>query len=67
MTIGTLFWIVFIVALVLHVWSSWPLGRASTGLVVWIMLFLLGWQVFGFPIQDSGPGPRDHSRTYNTR
>ena len=48
------FWVVFLIALVLHVWSSWPLTRASGGLVLWILIFLLGVGVFGWPLQDSG-------------
>lgn len=51
MDIGTAFWIVWLVALIFGVWSAWPVNRASGGsLVFYVLTFLLGWGVFGFPI-----------------
>ena len=55
MSIGIWFWIIFVITLILHIWASWPWGRSSSVLVVWILLFLLGLGVFGSPLQDSGP------------
>jgi len=54
MTIGTMFWILMIVWLVFGFWSNWPVtnSRAIGGhFLIWLLLFLLGWQVFGFPIR----------------
>jgi hypothetical protein len=56
MSIGFLFWLIMILWLLLGVWQ----GRPSTGpwnwyplggtIILWILLFMLGWHVFGFPI-----------------
>lgn len=55
MTIGMLFWILYIVGLVFYGWvgysraeSRWVIGG---GLFWWVLIFLLGWKVFGFPVQ----------------
>jgi hypothetical protein len=53
MTIGTLFWILMLIWLVFGFWAYWPGAdrRAFGGhFLVWALLFLLGWKVFGFPI-----------------
>lgn len=55
MTIGLLFWIVMLLALVFGVWR-WRAGPGDMGplgdsLIPWLLFFLLGWRVFGFPIQ----------------
>ena len=52
MTLGMIFWIFFLVALIVGVWqgrSSWP--ASVPWLVVWILLGILGWAVFGGPIK----------------
>ena len=55
MSIGLLFWVIFVIALVFGAW-----GRTANGQVYWsnyngwvyaVLLFLLGWRVFGFVIQ----------------
>lgn len=53
--LGVVFWILMIIALVFGVW----IGYAPTGapwrpfgfnLLLFVLLFLLGWKAFGFPI-----------------
>lgn len=57
MTIGFLFWLLMILWLLFGLyWDSGDLragnfGRVGGNLLLWILLFLLGWKVFGFPIQ----------------
>ncbi len=55
MSIGLLFWIIMILLLFAggnwgyqNVNNRWGLG---TGFVIYVLLFLLGWQAFGFVIQ----------------
>jgi len=53
MTIGFIFWLLMIIWLVFGIWSfrstpNWPFA-AGSGLV-FVLLFLLGWKVFGWPI-----------------
>ncbi len=52
MTIAFLFWLLMILWLIFGLY----MGRDNHlwlggGLLLWILLFLLGWKVFGFPIQ----------------
>lgn len=49
MTIGLCFWILMLIWLVFNVWSTWPLGLKQGGgsLLLFIVLALLGWKVFG--------------------
>jgi hypothetical protein len=66
MTIGLLFWILMILWLVLGSWAVWPAAGFTPGtakpfganLLLFVLLFLLGWAVFGFVIQ--GPGAPMH-------
>lgn len=52
MTIGMLFWVLMIVWLVFGLWAWWPITRAhGPTFLLWFLLFLLGWGVFGFPIK----------------
>lgn len=52
MTIGLLFWILMIVWLVFGFWAWWPINRVNgPNFLLWFLLFLLGWGVFGFPIK----------------
>jgi hypothetical protein len=52
MTIGLLFWILFIVGLVFY-----GIGVVRTreyeipGILFWVLIFLLGWAQFGAPIK----------------
>lgn len=61
MPIGLLFWVIFVVWILFTGYVAWgdPANRPHWGvlggnLIVLILLFLLGWQVFGFVVQ----GPR---------
>jgi hypothetical protein len=62
MTIGFIFWLIMLLAIVFHIGGYWgpyannPGYVRFNGLWVFILLFLLGWAVFGFMIQ--GPGVR---------
>ena len=62
MTIAFLFWLLFILWVVFGVWSNWPRdatrGYSPLGdrFIIIILLFIIGWRVFGFPIRDSS-GP----------
>jgi hypothetical protein len=57
MTIGFLFWLLMVLWLVFGLYSNrGAIGSGNYGLVggnllLFILLFLLGWRVFGFPIQ----------------
>ena len=58
MTIGFLFWLLMLLWILFGLYWNWP---AQTGphafaplggsLLLFILLFLLGWKAFGFPIQ----------------
>lgn len=54
MTIGFIFWLLMILWLVFGVWSlrgqppNWPFVGGSA--FAFILFFLLGWKVFGWPI-----------------
>lgn len=54
MKIGLLFWMLYVLGVVLGIYrsrddmKSFALGG---GLLVWILLFLLGWHSFGFVVQ----------------
>ena len=53
-----LFWILMLFWLLAGVWAVWPVGGAIVayapigwGLVLFILIGLLGWKVFGAPLQ----------------
>jgi hypothetical protein len=56
MSIGLCYWILMLVWLVFGIWSNWPAagGVRSLGgpFLLFILLVLLGWKVFGPPIQS---------------
>lgn len=48
MNIGLLFWVIMIVALLFGFFIYWPNPRPiGAHLIVWVLLALLGWKVFG--------------------
>lgn len=52
LTVGLLFWILMVVWLVFGFWVFVPWKREyAPSLLLWFLLFLLGWGVFGFPIK----------------
>jgi len=64
MSIGFLFWLLFILWIIFGVYWNWPtepgprgFGRIGGHFLIMILLFLLGWKVFGFIIQGGGGGP----------
>lgn len=52
MTIGLVFWILMLLWLVFGLWTRWPLAFPAAGgdLLLFVLLLLLGWKVFGAPI-----------------
>lgn len=55
MPLGTVFWIIMLLAFIFYWWGYWggkpPYWPMGTGLFVFVLLFLLGWKVFGFMIR----------------
>lgn len=51
MTTTLLFWIVFLLWLVLGLQWRKPTKADAPGIVLLILIFLLGWAVFGWPIK----------------
>ncbi len=57
MTLGLAYWILMLLWVVFGVWPNWPAGGASFrpfggSLLLFILLLLLGWHVFGPPIHS---------------
>ncbi len=53
MDIGLLFWIVYIIAVLVYGVLNWPFTRATgASLVIFILIFLLGWRAFGFVVHN---------------
>jgi hypothetical protein len=59
-SIGFVFWLLMILWLVFGLYWSWPADRAGGprafapvggNLMLFVLLFLVGWRAFGFPIQ----------------
>jgi hypothetical protein len=59
MKIGLLFWILMLVWLLFGLWSQWPAGGGSAiaygpvggSLLLFILIGILGWKLFGPPLQ----------------
>jgi hypothetical protein len=65
MPIGILFWALFIIWLIFGgVWwrngSTWQYGWGGNMLLVMVLLFLLGWNDFGFILQGGRGSPFVH-------
>ena len=53
MSFGLVYWILMLFWLVLGFWSYYPNWKAgSPNLLLFILLLLLGWKVFGAPIHS---------------
>ena len=57
MSIGFIFWLLMILWLVFGMYTTWPATRESFpqfggSLLLFVLLFLLGWRTFGFVIQN---------------
>lgn len=51
MTFGLAFWILMLIWLAFGLWQSWPNHSVVGGnLLLFIVIVLLGWKVFGAPI-----------------
>jgi uncharacterized membrane protein YhhN len=67
MTLGMIFWLLMILVFVFGAGYMWAPNEGpwrsrlfgGWGLVLFILLFLLGWKTFGFVIQDDGPRHSD--------
>lgn len=58
MAAGTWFWLLYVICVLFGMWSDWPIGQEKPNyrplggrLVVFILLGLLGWAVFGSPLK----------------
>lgn len=56
MPMGVLFWVLMLLWLLLGLWWSWPpegrgWGPVGGNLMLFLLLLLLGWKVFGPPLQ----------------
>ena len=58
MSIGSLFWILYVFCIVFGVYIGRGVpaeGRFNfygSGLILWVLLFLLGWHCFGFVLHE---------------
>ncbi len=54
LSIGVVYWIIMLLLLFFGFWSNWtpaPNYRGFGGhMILWFLLFLIGWEIFGFPI-----------------
>ena len=49
MPVSMLFWLLMLLLLFFGCWACWPERKAcGGGLLLWAILFLIGWKVFGF-------------------
>ena len=64
MSIGFVFWLFMLLWLVFSLYWGYRADRSAgfpavapigVNFVIYVLLFLLGWKTFGFPIQGSGP------------
>ena len=53
MSFGLLYWILMLIWLVFGMWSIWPNYKLGGGtLLLFILLVLVGWKVFGAPVHS---------------
>ena len=60
MKMGLLFWILMLICVVFGVWANWPAGGGTTvaygpmggTILLLVLVGLLGWKVFGAPLQE---------------
>ena len=54
MSIGLLYWIIYVLAVIFGLLPNWPAGPTpgwrpfGGSLLLYILLFLIGWRTFGF-------------------
>jgi hypothetical protein len=52
MPMGVLFWMIMVIWFVTYGWGTWGSGPSwAHGIVLFILLFLLGWHDFGFVVK----------------
>lgn len=56
MTLAVLYWILMLFWLLFGLWSNWPALKsdwrpAGGTLLLFLLLLVLGWRVFGSPVQ----------------
>ena len=53
MPLSILFWVIYVICILFGVWSNYDAGqplwyrRAGAYLVLWLLVGVLGWEVFG--------------------
>jgi membrane protein YdbS with pleckstrin-like domain len=53
MPLGILFWVVYVIAILFGLWSNYDvtqplwIRRAGAYMVLWLLVGVLGWEVFG--------------------
>lgn len=57
MTFALAYWILMLIWFVFGCWSNWPVSKASIGpmggsVLMFVLLVLLGWAVFGAPLHS---------------
>jgi putative Ca2+/H+ antiporter (TMEM165/GDT1 family) len=53
MPLSILFWVLMILWVIFAVWTTWPDHKKSGAhLLLFLLLLVLGWAVFGEPIQN---------------
>lgn len=52
MGLGVAYWILMLIWLIFYLWVNWPINPRPLGgtLLLFILLLLLGWRVFGPPL-----------------
>jgi hypothetical protein len=52
MTLGLLYWILMLLWVIFGLWRAYPNlgGAAGPGLILFVLLLIIGWQIFGPPI-----------------
>jgi len=57
MPIGILFWVLMVLLFICGGWGLWPSNpngqrfQTGGGIILFVLLFLLGWGVFGFIVK----------------
>ena len=57
MSLGFIFWLIMLLWVIFGIAPTWPADRAGWrpfggSLMLFVLLFVIGWRVFGWPIQN---------------
>jgi hypothetical protein len=54
MSFALMYWVLMLIWLVFGLWANWPLNPKASGgtLLLFILLVILGWKVFGQPVHQ---------------